>query len=94
MAPPNECEAFDIFVPWDVQELDSVLSMMKGLRKRTILGASWLSVVGAGIVPRGSLETSTTVLVILLAAAKAGASRPGFQPKVGCSVREPSAFSS
>lgn len=61
-------------VSWDVRELDSVLGMTKGLSKRDILEISWLSVVTAGMVPRRSLETPTTMLVLFLATAKAGAS--------------------
>lgn len=54
--------------------MDSVLGMTKGLSKRDILEISWLSVVTAGMVPRRSLETPTTMLVLFLATAKAGAS--------------------
>lgn len=57
-----------------VRELDSVLGTMKGLNKRDILETSWLSVVTAGMVPRRSLKTPTTMLVLFLATSKAGAS--------------------
>lgn len=53
--------------------MDSVPGMTKGLSKRDILEISWLSVVIAGMVPRRSLETPTTMLVLFLATAKAGA---------------------